>query len=85
MDGMGIFMSDDKLEQKSFILVKFENFGSSLCDIMFQNVTAGQLFASADMLKIRAEMAFMQQERDRIEREREQQLSVPKPEILIPK
>jgi len=70
---------------ESYILVRFASPGSALCDIQFINVTPSQVLGAASMIEVKGRSAFLMQEEAREQRQREQQLAVPRPEILVAK
>lgn len=72
-------------KEDSFIVIHFESPGSANYSIAFNNVTPGQIFACIPALEVKAKSVFIQSENERLEDEKEDQLSVPKPEILRPK
>jgi len=71
--------------QDSFILIKFQGEGNAQPEIYFSNVNAFQIMGSAYTLEVHGKNFFIQQENERAERQRELQISVAKPEVLIPR
>lgn len=68
----------------SFIVIQFDGVGSANFVIAFNNVTPGQIFACLPALEVKAKDVFIRSENERLERETDKKLSVPKPEILKP-
>lgn len=76
-------MSDQQPAPKSYAFVQFTEPGSVIFQATFEGVTPLQLLALASYLEVRGKNALVQQENERMEREAQQQLSVPKPGILV--
>lgn len=75
---------DDIEKKESFILIKFRGEGDAQPEIYFNNVNAFQIMGSAYTLEVHGKNFFIQQENERADRQRELQISVAKPEVLIP-
>lgn len=69
---------------QSYIVVRFADFGSAVLNIQFMNVNAAQMFAAAKFLEMRAEMYFVMEEQQRLQREAEQAIAKPAQTILKP-
>ena len=69
----------------SFILVKFQGEGDAQPEIYFNNVNAFQIMGAASTIEVHGKNIFIQQENERAERQRELQISVAKPEVLVPR
>jgi hypothetical protein len=69
----------------SFVLIKFRGEGDAQPELYFSNVNAFQIMGSAYTLEVHGKSFFIQQENERADRQRELQISVAKPEVLIPR
>lgn len=69
----------------SYIVIRFAGFGSALMEINFMNVTAGQMFAAAESIKLKGEQQFYLEEQNRMQREAERNIARPAQQILKPK
>lgn len=77
-------MSDiEEVKNESFILIRFRDEGDAHPEIYFNRVNAFQIMGAASSLEVYGKNAFIAQEAERQARQREMQLAVPKPEILI--
>ncbi len=72
-------------KQTSFVLIKFTDFGEAQFQIFKQNVNPAQVLGALAVLELQVKNWYIQEENRRQEIEREQQLAVPRPEILRPK
>ena len=71
-------MTDENIEQKSFILITFAEV-HSLKDMQMNlmNVTPAQVLAATSLLEIKAKNAYIMQENERLEREAQMQIARP--------
>lgn len=65
-------------QQKSFVLIEFEGFGEAEFKIYKQNVNPAQVLGALVILELNVKNWYIQEENRKVE----QQLSVPRPEIL---
>lgn len=70
---------------RSFIHVEFEDVGSAKFNFSVKDVTASQIAAIASYLEVYSQSFFSAQIAQSLQQKQEQQLSVPKPKIEIPK
>lgn len=77
-------MTDENIEQKSFILVAFAGV-NSLQDmqINLMNVTPAQVLAATAILEVKAKNAYIMQENERLEREAQMQIARPTDKIIV--
>ena len=75
-------MDEQQEKKQSYILIRFAEIGSVLMDIKFEQVTAGQLFAAAKIMEMKAQSGFIQEETERMQREAERNIAVPTQGIL---
>lgn len=75
---------DERQEEKkpSYILIQFAEIGSVLMSMKLEQVTAGQLFAVAKVLELKAQAGFIQEETERMQREAEKNIARPVQGIL---
>lgn len=76
---------DEKEEAKSRMFVEFERPGSAQFSLNMKNVTANQISALAGYLEVYSKTMYSGQVRQSLQQLKEQQLSVPKPEIEVAK
>lgn len=69
-------------EQKSMVVIMFTGPGQAEFTMFKQNVTPAQVLGALSVLELQVKNWYIQEENQRQERMRAQQLSVPKPEIL---
>lgn len=77
-------MVDEQEKPKSYVMVVFEEVGSTNLNFMAEGVTPLQLLALANYLELKGKNALIQQENAREEQKVAQQLSVPRDKIIIP-
>ena len=76
-------MTDDQLEQKSYILVAFKEVNSVEMQINLMNVSPAQVLAAVGMLEVKAKNAYIQMENERLEREAQMQIARPADKIIV--
>jgi len=76
-------MTDEKEEQRSFILVSFKEVNSVEMQINLMNVSPAQVLAAVGMLEVKAKNAYIQMENERLEREAQMQIAKPSEKILV--
>ncbi len=72
----------NETQQKSFVMIEFLGPGLAEFRIYKNNVTPAQVLGAVSILELQVRNWYIQEENRRLEEEREQQLSVPKPGIL---
>ena len=82
-DEMG--KSNPQKEDRSYLHVEFASIGSADPNISISNVTPNQIMAAVGYLETYAKTFYSQQIAKSLQKQVEQQLSVPKPEIEIAK
>lgn len=75
----------EETQQKSFVMIQFTGFGEAQFQIFKQNVNPAQVLGALSVLELQVKNWYIQEENRKQELEREQQLAVPRPEILRPK
>ena len=76
-------MTDENIEQKSFILVSFKEVNSVEMQINLMNVSPAQVLAAVGMLEVKAKNAYIQMENERLAREAEMQIARPADKIIV--
>jgi len=76
-------MTDEKEDQRSFILVSFKEVNSVEMQINLMNVSPAQVLAAVGMLEVKAKNAYIQMENERLEREAQMQIAKPSEKILV--
>jgi hypothetical protein len=69
-------MSDEN--QKSRIIIEFDNINSSIPRLLIENVNASQLFAAAKIIELYGENTFIQDQQRRAQEQAMKQIAVPK-------
>jgi hypothetical protein len=69
-------------EKESFVTIRFPEPDKAEFIIYKQNVTPAQVLGAIAILELQVKNWWVQTENQRLEQERQQQLSVPKPSIL---
>lgn len=69
-------------EQKSMVVIMFTGPGEAQFEIFKQNVTPAQVLGALSILELQVKNWYIQEENQRQERLRAQQLTVPQPSIL---
>jgi hypothetical protein len=70
-------MTDENIEQKSFILVTFKEVNSVEMQVNFMNVSPAQALAAAAIIEVKSKNAYIQMENERQEREAQMQIARP--------
>jgi hypothetical protein len=70
-------MTDENIEQKSFILVSFKEVNSVEMQVNFMNVSPAQALAAAAIIEVKSKNAYIQMENERQEREAQMQIARP--------
>lgn len=73
-----------ELDTRSFVMIEFEKLGSADFKLYRHNVNPAQVLGALAILELQVKNWYIQTENERMEMEKKQQLSVPKPEILRP-
>jgi len=77
-------MTDENVEEKSFIYIEFRDIGSVDISISnFENVTAFQLLAMAHLLEFEGKNALAVQRAAQMQQQQMNKISVPKPGQII--
>lgn len=76
-------MTDENIEQKSFVLITFAGVNSVDMQINLMNVSPAQVLAAASMLEVKGKNAFIYQENERMQREAEMQIARPTDKIIV--
>lgn len=76
-------MTDENIEQKSFVLITFAGVHSVDMQINLMNVSPAQVLAAASMLEVKGKNAFIYQENERMQREAEMQIARPTDKIIV--
>jgi len=76
-------MTDEQLDQKSYILVAFKEVNSVEMQINLMNVSPAQVLAAVGMLEVKAKNAYIQMENERLEREAQMQIARPADKIIV--
>jgi len=71
-------------EQKSFVMIEFLGQGSAEFKMYRNNVNPAQVLGALAILELQVKNWYIQEENQRVEMERQQNLAVPRPEILRP-
>lgn len=78
-------MDEENNLPKSFVLVVFENLNSvNIVNMNTDGVSPLQLIAAAQYLELLGKNTLVAQINERLEMQRQQNLSVPKPQIIVP-
>ena len=72
----------DQAKTESFILIKFEEYGSGVPQIYFNQVNAFQILGASEALKIYGQNMFMRELQEAAQQQ--EKIAVAKPEILRP-
>lgn len=70
-------MADETEQKESYIIIRFQEVGSVVLDIKFNDVTPLQVIAAAQFLELKGKNSLLQQENERMEKERNMSLAVP--------
>ena len=78
-------MTDEQLDQSSYILVAFKEVNSVEMQINLMNVSPAQVLAAVGMLEVKAKNAYIAMENERLEREAQMQIARPSSSLLVGK
>ena len=74
---------DEQTQPKSFVFAVFSDIGNVNVNVKFENVTPLQVLALAAYLELKGKSALMEEENQRLERERQMNIARPSQEITI--
>lgn len=77
-------MTEEQLQQQSFIIVKFNDVGSAIFTTNLVGVTPYQVLVAASHLEIMAKNQLVQMMNQQAEEREAQGLSKPNPKIILP-
>lgn len=75
--------NEKQIEQESFVLIKFEGAGKSAFNLAVNNASPAQILGAIGILEVYAKDAYLQEQRERMERMAQTKLTVPNSKIEI--